>query len=267
MYPDDPHSPLQKKLAKMTRPAALTFLQQKIIADSKAGKPAPTGSGRRGSSMLADLKAKQADTGLPRLPPRRSTGPRSSGRSGYTDEILSDGGIIKKQASEPGSRRAPCVWTPSGLPGGEPGFVSNVTFVPGARGQGVQMRDSVVATADGVGLFERTQPYSLDFWVKLRADKPYEDPTRPEGPDANVLYSSGGVNGVGYEIGLVDGVFTIRSRTRSFEQLKIALNDPLPWALCTSRDVCALHFQRHAFYIAGKRPDHHRHDTSREHAA
>ena len=51
-------------------------------------------------------------------------------------------------------------------------------FVPGHKGEGIQLRNSVFAADKSVGMFERTQPYSLDFWLKLRTD-PYVDTTRP----------------------------------------------------------------------------------------
>ncbi|MEI9890267.1 MAG: DUF1553 domain-containing protein [Caulobacteraceae bacterium] len=51
-------------------------------------------------------------------------------------------------------------------------------------------------------MFERTQPYSLDFWLKLRGDKPYYDSTRPHGPSASILYNNGGIEGKGYELAM-----------------------------------------------------------------
>ncbi len=39
VFPKDPNAPLQKAMAKMTRPEAIAFLQKKIVDDVKAGKP------------------------------------------------------------------------------------------------------------------------------------------------------------------------------------------------------------------------------------
>jgi hypothetical protein len=50
-------------------------------------------------------------------------------------------------------------------------------------------------------MFERTQPYSLDFWLKL-PKKPYYDSTRPHGPSASILYNNGGIEGKGYELAM-----------------------------------------------------------------
>jgi hypothetical protein len=59
----------------------------------------------------------------------------------------------------------------------------------------------VFSTAKGVGMFERTQPYSLDFWLKL-PKKPYFDSTRPNGPSASILYNNSGIEGKGYELSM-----------------------------------------------------------------
>jgi hypothetical protein len=261
VYPPDPDSPLQKALRKMTRPEAIEFLQAKIAADVAAGKPVPnlsgvSKSGRR-AGMLADLEVMKADPGLPRLASHEvEWALEQLIAAGYTDELLSDGGIIKKRGLKTWLKEGRVLWTRSGIPGRDPGFVSNVTFVPGARGKGVQMHDSVVATAKGVGMFERTQPYTLDFWMRLRPDQPYVDSTRPEGPAANVLYSSGSVNGQGYEIGLLDGRLTYSiTHNAPYEQLKISLQDQLPagrWVHVTTTYDGHSSAKGMRFYIDGK---------------
>ncbi|HEU4625235.1 MAG TPA: DUF1553 domain-containing protein [Steroidobacteraceae bacterium] len=262
VYPQDPNSPLQKALRKMTRPEAIEFLQAKIAADVAAGKPVPnlsgaSKSGRRRAGMLADLEAMKADPGLPRLASQEvEWALEQLIAAGYTDELLSDGGIIKKRGLRTWLKEGRVLWTRSGIPGREPGFVSNVTFVDGARGKGVQMHDSVVATAKGVGMFERTQPYSLDFWVRLRPEPAYVDSTRPEGPAANVLYSSGSVNGQGYEIGLLEGRLTYAiTHNAPYEQLKISLRDPVPagrWVHVTTTYDGHSSAKGMRFYIDGK---------------
>ncbi len=65
------------------------------------------------------------------------------------------------------------------------------------------MHDSVVFADPEVGKFDRYQPYTLDFWIKLRP-KTYEDVTLvQQGPGASILYTSGGVEvGRGYDVQL-----------------------------------------------------------------
>jgi len=306
--PKNPNSPLQKTLQKMTRPEATAFLQKKIIADVKAGKPVPnlttpdpsqlasaspsTGAkamkpagsshkpalpglqkaafaagakpgakpsakGRNRGGMVADLEAMKADSGLPRLASHEvSWALEELIAAGYTDDRLSDGGRLRTRMLRPPLKEPQLLWTRSGLPGAAPGFVNNVRFVPGGRGMGVQLHDSVVATAKGVGMFERTQPYTLDFWLKLRADKSYVDSTRPEGPAASVLYSSGGVNGQGYEIGLVNQKLDYSiTHNAPFEQIKISTRNPLPagrWVHVTTTYDGNSRAAGMRFYIDGK---------------
>jgi hypothetical protein len=330
VIPKDPKSPL----LKLTRPEAIAVLQKKILADVKAGKPAPSlsqpdpaqmaagpgapagkvggkfakpgglggppvagpgakpampglqkaafpggpaakpgapgakpgapgtkpapaaGRGRRGG-MTADIEAMKADPGLPRLASREADWALEQLiAAGYTDDRLGNTVRINKRGLKPGLKEEQLLWTKSGVPGGEAGFVNNVKFVPGVRGMGVQLHDSVVATAKGVGMFERTQPYSLDFWVKLRAGKPYVDSTRPEGPAASVLYNSGGVNGQGYEIGLIEGRLDYSiTHSAPYEQLKISTKSPIPagrWVHVTTTYDGNSKAGGMRFYIDGK---------------
>ena len=90
-----------------------------------------------------------------------------------------------------------------GLPGEKRGYVSNVNWVQGHKGQGIQLRDSVFSMDKSVGQFERTQPYTLDFWLKL-PKKPYFDSTRPFGPSASILYNNGAIEGLGYELSMAN---------------------------------------------------------------
>ncbi|MGZ3280758.1 MAG: DUF1553 domain-containing protein, partial [Caulobacteraceae bacterium] len=325
--PKETSSPLQKAMLKLTRPEATVFLQKKIIADVKAGKPVPTLSppdpsqlaakgpataakpgavnaasgppagsangkpaspglqkaafgktglgakpgapgapgakppakpaGRSRGGMMADLAAMKADPGLPRLAFQEvNWALEQLLASGYSDDRLADGGRIRKRSIRPGLKEDQVLWTRSGLPGAEPGLLNNVKFVPGAKGMGVQLHDSVVATAKGVGMFERTQPYTLDFWLKLRADKPYVDSTRPEGPAASVLYSSGGVNGQGYEIGLVNQKLDYAiTHNAPFEQIKISTRNTIPvgrWVHVTTTYDGQSKAGGMRFYIDGK---------------
>jgi hypothetical protein len=174
------------------------------------GKPGPDGKkkasgfGRR-AGMAGDLAAMKADPGLPRIASREvDWALEELLASGYTDDRLGDPQRISKRQLQQWVHEETLLWTDSGLPGGGKGFVSNVKFVPGHKGQGIQLRDSVFSMDKGVGQFERTQPYSLDFWIKL-PDKPYFDSTRPLGPSASILYNNGGIEGLGYELAMSNG--------------------------------------------------------------
>jgi hypothetical protein len=318
VFAKNPNDPEEKKILKMTRAEAIAYLQRKILADVKAGKPVPTmsepdpgqmafagtlpekapkngapksgaprspapagllkaslpgapgskpgvpaakgaaapGRGRR-AGMTADLEAMKADPELPRLASHEADWALEQLiASGYTDERLGNTVRVPHRQLKPGLKEDELLWTRSGIEGGAPGYLNNVKFVPGARGMGVQLHDSVVATAKGVGMFERTQPYTLDFWLKLRKGKPYVDTTRPEGPAASVLYNSGGVAGQGYEIGLVDGKLDYSiTHNAPYEQLKIQTTSPIPtgrWVHVTTTYDGNSRAAGMRFYIDGK---------------
>jgi Protein of unknown function (DUF1553)/Protein of unknown function (DUF1549)/Concanavalin A-like lectin/glucanases superfamily/Planctomycete cytochrome C len=192
-----------------------TFLQKKILADIHAGKPTPMlGRGQsaavspfgRRAVMAGDLAAMQADPGLPRLASREvEWAMEQLIASGYTDNRLGMGSSRITERRLPQWIHAEALqWSDSGLGDHKNALLSNVKFVPGHKGEGIQLRDSVFAADKSVGMFERTQPYSLDFWLKLRTD-PYVDDTRPAGPSASILYNNGVIQGQGYELSLANG--------------------------------------------------------------
>jgi hypothetical protein len=252
----DPPAPLKgipvegqkNPFAGMSGAQVVTLLQKKILADVQAGKPTPMlGRGEaaavspfgRRAVMAGDLAAMQADPGLPRLASREvEWSMEQLIASGYTDNRLGQG------SSRITERRMPqwihptaLQWTDSGIGDGKNGFVSNVTFVPGHKGQGIELRDSVFAADKSVGMFERTQPYSLDFWLKLRSE-PYVDTTRPNGPSAAILYNNGVIEGQGYELSLADGKLSysiIHLAPR--EMLQVSTKENIPtgrWVHITS---------------------------------
>jgi hypothetical protein len=199
----------------MPRAQVTTFLQKKILADVHAGKPTPMlGRGQpaavspfgRRAVMAGDLAAMQADPGLPRLASREvEWAMEQLIASGYTDNRLGMGSSRITERRLPQWIHAEALqWSGSGLGDGKNALLSNVKFVPGHKGEGIQLRDSVFAADKSVGMFERTQPYSLDFWLKLRTD-PYVDTTRPAGPSASILYNNGVIQGQGYELSLANG--------------------------------------------------------------
>jgi hypothetical protein len=109
---------------------------------------------------------------------------------------VSDSSLRTKQLFV-GLKEEQLFWMKSGVPGAKPGAMNNGHIVPGPAGKGkAVMVDNTIGFADeNVGKFERTQPYSFDLWVKLRADKPYDD--------VNILF-----NGSAYAIGLSDNRLT-----------------------------------------------------------
>jgi hypothetical protein len=170
-------------------------------AKTAKGKAAPL-LRRRFGGMAADMAARKADPGLPRVASQEvDWAMEQLIASGYTDEALGDPQRIMKRQLPQWVHGDQLEWTDAGLPGEKRGFVSNVKWVAGHKGQGIQLHDSVFAMDKGVGQFERTQPYSLDFWLKL-PKKPYFDSSRPRGPSASILYNNGGIEGLGYELSM-----------------------------------------------------------------
>jgi hypothetical protein len=171
--------------------------------DGKAGGKDKTPLLRRNfGGMNADLNAMKADPGLPRLASHESDWALEQLiASGFTDERLGDPQRIMKRQLPQWVHGESLQWTDAGLAGEKRGWVSNVKWVQGHKGQGIQLHDSVFAMDKGVGRFERTQPYSIDFWLKL-PKKPYFDNTRPLGPSASIIYNNGGIEGTGYELAM-----------------------------------------------------------------
>ena len=107
-----------------------------------------------------------------------------------------DGSIRTKQLFV-GLKEPLLFWTPAGVPGAKPGAMNNGHPIQGPPGKGkaVLVEDTIGFADKDVGKFERTQPYSLDLWIKLRTDKRYDD--------VNILF-----NGNAYAIGLEDNHLT-----------------------------------------------------------
>ncbi len=232
----------------MARTQLAAFLQQKILADVHAGKPAPMlGRGQaaavspigRRAVMAGDLAAMKADPGLPRLASREvEWAMEQLIASGYVDDRLGPGGArINYRRLPQWVHPEALQWTDSGLGDGKNAFVSNVKFVPGHKGQGIQLRDSVFSADQSVGMFERTQAYSFDFWLKLRTE-PYVDTTRPNGPSASILYNNSSIEGQGYELSMANGKLSysiIHLAPR--EMLQVSTKENIPtgrWVHITS---------------------------------
>ena len=175
----------------------------------KEGKGKPDADGKKApilrrafGNMAPDMAAMKADPGLPRLASHEvDWSLEQLVASGYEDPALGDPQRIMKRQLPQWVHGESVEWTDAGLPGETRAYVSNVKWVAGHKGEGIQLHDSVFSAAKGVGMFERTQPYTLDFWLKL-PKKPYFDSTRPHGPSASILYNNSGIEGKGYELSM-----------------------------------------------------------------
>jgi hypothetical protein len=225
------------KAADAGKPAAKEAAPAKEAAAAPAKKPEPSPFGRR-ATMAADLAAMKADPTLPRFAAKEvEWALEQIIARGFTDDRLGDPQRISKRQLQQWVHDHKLQWTDSGLGDGKKGFVSNVTFVPGHKGQGIQLRDSVFSADKSIGNFERTQPYTLDFWLKLR-DAPYFDNTRPLGPSASILYNNAGIESVGYELSMSNGRLSYSIvHNAPTESLQISTKENLPtgrWVHITS---------------------------------
>jgi hypothetical protein len=251
----------------MSGAQVVTFLQKKILADIAAGKPTPMlGRGQaaavspfgRRAVMASDLAAREADPALPRLASREvEWAMEQLIASGYTDSRLGMGSSrIRERRMPQWVHPEALQWTDSGVGDGKKGFVSNVKFVPGHKGQGIELRDSVFSAGKSVGMFERTQPYSLDFWLKIRTE-PYVDTTRPNGPSASILYNNGIIEGQGYELSMANGKLSysiIHLAPR--EMLEVSTTENLPtgrWVHITSTYDGNSNAEGMHLYVDGKK--------------
>jgi hypothetical protein len=171
--------------------------------DSAAGGRPGRGRGRGGASA-----GDGDDDGPPPVaaaPVRDPDAPRIAQREvqkaladliakGYTNVALNNHSAINRRQLKVGLEADKLQWTAAGNPGGKPAFLNNAQFVPGAKGQGLLLKNTVFGTVgqDHIGQFDRTQPYTIDMWVKLRAGKPYEE--------ATILYNMGLVRSSGWNL-------------------------------------------------------------------
>jgi hypothetical protein len=100
-----------------------------------------------------------------------------------------------------GYLREKMVWSHSGVPGAPPAVISNGRFVAGPPGKGkaLLVEDTVAEADKGVGLFDRTEPFSFDLWIRLDPKRRYDH--------ADILHrgaTDGLVPGAGYRLSVVD---------------------------------------------------------------
>ena len=174
--------------------------QMNSVDKAKGPKFAPVSASRE-LTAVPDTK----DPDAPRIARReidKALGDIAS--LGFTDDRVSDSNRANTPQLPVGLKAEEMVWSPSGLPGGQPAVVDKANFIPGARGQGLLLHDTVGMTAKGVGEFERSDAYTLDFWIKLRM-KDYVVDEAPQGPEAVILNDNGGQNATGYQLTLNKG--------------------------------------------------------------
>jgi hypothetical protein len=114
------------------------------------------------------------------------------------------------------------VYTPDANDPNTPGAINNVHFVDGPPGKGkaIMIDDTIAFANKKVGQFERTDPFTLDIWIKLREDKPYSA--------VPLLYSADGRSS-GYELRLDDNVLSFNLRnTAPYDAIEVAMTAPLP---------------------------------------
>jgi hypothetical protein len=233
-------------------------------AHAKAdGKPAGDSPGKKEpilrrafGNMAGDEAAMKSDPGLPRIASHEvDWALEQLIASGYQDPALGDPQRIMKRQLPQWVHGESLEWTDAGLPGEQRGYVSNVKWVAGHKGEGIQLHDSVFSMAKGVGMFERTQPYSLDFWLKL-PKKAYFDSTRPHGPSASILYNNSGIEGKGYELSMSNNklAYTITHNAPA-EMLQVETEADVPtgrWVHITSTYDGSSTAQGMHLYVDGK---------------
>ena len=224
---------LRPGITRVSNPTGAIRVQAPLAAPSRPAlrrPPRRRRSRRRSSAPASAWPSPPQDPGLPRLASQEvDDAALALFNAGYVDDRVADPQRITKRQLLVGLKPDKLFWTAPGMAGMKPAAVSNVKFIPGARGQGVQMKDSVVMSDAEVGKFERTQPFTLDVWVKLRGDKPYDADTRPEGPDASILYNTTGVNGAGYELSLHNGKLQYQlTHSAPANQIKVVTKNELP---------------------------------------
>jgi len=142
-------------------------------------------------------------------------------------------------------------WTPSGIPGAPPGALNHVTLIDGVKGKAALLNDSIGFAAKDVGRYDRTQAFSLDFWIKLRAGEPYDA--------VGVLYNQGGRGGNGYELALEQNRLQFNLvHNAPYNMLTVQTVKPLPkaaWLHITATYDGSSRAAGALLYIDGERVD------------
>jgi hypothetical protein len=166
------------------------------IPGAQANPAKPAGAKKPAAKPAGLQKASLTVSSAPkRLPPDGSTG--GGGGPGGGTPGLARARSAPPPLTIPSSFRADKLrWTRSGRPG-EPGAViEDPKLIPGARGKALLIDGSIGFLGPReVGRFERNDSFSIDLWIKPRADKPYEAAPIAYYQDHNV-----GTGDAGYSI-------------------------------------------------------------------
>jgi hypothetical protein len=113
-------------------------------------------------------------------------------------------------------------YTPAARDPKAPGAIQNVHFVDGPPGKGkaIMIDDTIAFANKKVGQFERTDPFTLDIWIKLREEKPYSN--------VPLLYN-GDTRSAGYELKLDNNVLSFNLRNSApYDMIEVSMIAPLP---------------------------------------
>ncbi|BAM86980.1 hypothetical protein S58_09690 [Bradyrhizobium oligotrophicum S58] len=113
-------------------------------------------------------------------------------------------------------------YSADGVDPSAPGAINGAHVVDGPPGKGkaIMIDDTIAFANKKVGQFERTDPFTLDVWLKLRADKTYSE--------VPVLYNSD-IRSGGYELRLDENVLSFNLRhTAPYDMIEVAMTSPLP---------------------------------------
>jgi hypothetical protein len=113
-------------------------------------------------------------------------------------------------------------YTPDAINPQAPGVINNVHLVDGPpdKGRAIMIDDTIAFANKKVGRFERTDPFTLDVWIKLGASKLYSD--------VPLLYNSDS-RSAGYELKLDNNILSFNLRnTAPYDMIEVGMTAPLP---------------------------------------
>jgi len=149
----------------------------------------------------------------PNAAPAGQGGAGQAGRGGGRGGIRVPNGMIREKL----------VWSPSGLPGGEPAVLEDASIRPGgAKGNAFFITDENRGLlGPSVGFYDRTQPFSIDLWFKPGAE--YDNsPILIHRDDDN----SGGA---GYKLNLEKNHLSFyMMHSWPFNELHVVAKEPIP---------------------------------------
>ncbi|MEO8313223.1 MAG: DUF1553 domain-containing protein [Pseudomonadota bacterium] len=162
------------------RPAVATQITSSGVRPETRGRVVPTGAQTRTSDnarLTAVLARTSSDSNavsgaLQRSKRRFSPAP---GQAGGVKTVQPAGPPPPRVLTLPDTLTAENVsFSKSGRPGDPDVTLQKASFIPGAKGQGFLIDDNMGFLGPrNVGRFERTDPFSIDLYIKPRVGKPY----------------------------------------------------------------------------------------------